>query len=192
FNASNNEAEYEALIAGLRIAAEMGVRNVQVSVDSKLVANQVLGTKINTRKGGDDHGRGRRTDMDDPIMEYLKDGTLPDNKKEAIKLCIKARQYELMEGTLYKRSFLKPWLSFHKWGIDIAGPLPRGSGKSQVFYSRFADYFTKWLEAKAHGDNQENSKRANGALGEGIKVRLGKEIRIGLRNSPMFYGTTAR
>ncbi|GKB39454.1 reverse transcriptase domain-containing protein [Tanacetum coccineum] len=46
FTASNNEAEYEALLAGLRIAAQMGVRNVQVSVDSKLVANQVLGTYI--------------------------------------------------------------------------------------------------------------------------------------------------
>ncbi|GKB62260.1 reverse transcriptase domain-containing protein [Tanacetum coccineum] len=46
FTASNNEAEYEALLAGLRIAAQMGVRNVRVSVDSKLVANQVLGTYI--------------------------------------------------------------------------------------------------------------------------------------------------
>ncbi|GJV53190.1 reverse transcriptase domain-containing protein [Tanacetum coccineum] len=46
FTASNNEAEYEALIVGLRIVAQMGVRNVQVSVDSKLVANQVLGTYV--------------------------------------------------------------------------------------------------------------------------------------------------
>nr|GFC85875.1 reverse transcriptase domain-containing protein [Tanacetum cinerariifolium] len=44
FTASNNEAEYEALVAGLRIATQMGVKNVQVNVDSKLVANQVLGT----------------------------------------------------------------------------------------------------------------------------------------------------
>ncbi|GJS66378.1 reverse transcriptase domain-containing protein [Tanacetum coccineum] len=44
--ASNNEAEYEALIAGLWIAAEMGVCNVNVSVDSKLVANQMLGTYV--------------------------------------------------------------------------------------------------------------------------------------------------
>nr|GEX38927.1 reverse transcriptase domain-containing protein [Tanacetum cinerariifolium] len=43
FTASNNEAEYEALVAGLRIAARMGVKDVHVSVDSKLVANQVLG-----------------------------------------------------------------------------------------------------------------------------------------------------
>nr|GFA11906.1 reverse transcriptase domain-containing protein [Tanacetum cinerariifolium] len=46
FAASNNEAEYEALIVGLRIAAQMGVKNVRVSVDSKLVANQVLGTYV--------------------------------------------------------------------------------------------------------------------------------------------------
>ncbi|GKA75730.1 reverse transcriptase domain-containing protein [Tanacetum coccineum] len=46
FTASNNEAECEALIAGLRIAAQMEVRNVHVSVDSKLVVNQVLGTYV--------------------------------------------------------------------------------------------------------------------------------------------------
>nr|GEW58575.1 reverse transcriptase domain-containing protein [Tanacetum cinerariifolium] len=46
FTASNNEAEYEVLVAGLRIAAQMGVKNVQVRVDSKLVANQVLGTYV--------------------------------------------------------------------------------------------------------------------------------------------------
>nr|GEV03223.1 reverse transcriptase domain-containing protein [Tanacetum cinerariifolium] len=43
---SNNEAEYEALIAGLRIATQMAVQNVHVSVDSKLVANQVLGAYV--------------------------------------------------------------------------------------------------------------------------------------------------
>ncbi|GKE52461.1 reverse transcriptase domain-containing protein, partial [Tanacetum coccineum] len=45
-----------------------------------------------------------------PIIEYLKDGTLPNDRKEASKLRIKARQYELLEGVLYRRSFLKPWL----------------------------------------------------------------------------------
>ncbi|GJS83583.1 reverse transcriptase domain-containing protein [Tanacetum coccineum] len=45
-----------------------------------------------------------------PITEYLKDGTLPGERKEASKLRIKARQYELLEGVLYKRSFLKLWL----------------------------------------------------------------------------------
>ncbi|GJU86074.1 reverse transcriptase domain-containing protein [Tanacetum coccineum] len=46
FGATNNEAEYEALIAGLRIAEQMGVNNLQVNVDSCLVANQVNGTYV--------------------------------------------------------------------------------------------------------------------------------------------------
>ncbi|GJS37980.1 reverse transcriptase domain-containing protein [Tanacetum coccineum] len=39
FEATNNEAEYEALIAGLRIAEQMGVKNLQAHVDSRLVVN---------------------------------------------------------------------------------------------------------------------------------------------------------
>ncbi|GJT60485.1 reverse transcriptase domain-containing protein [Tanacetum coccineum] len=165
--------EYEALLAGLRIAAQMGVRNVQVSVDSKLVANQVLGTyiakeenmikyleKVKTLVSGfasfsiSQVPRSHNKKADalskiastsfahlskqvlvevlqeksiqekevaavveeegptwmTPITEYLKDGVLPDDKKEANKLRIKARQYELMDGILYRRSFLRPWL----------------------------------------------------------------------------------
>ena len=43
FTATNNEAEYEALLAGLRIVIQMGVRNLEANVDSRLVANHVLG-----------------------------------------------------------------------------------------------------------------------------------------------------
>ncbi|GKC47511.1 reverse transcriptase domain-containing protein [Tanacetum coccineum] len=173
FTASNNEAEYEALIAGLRIAAQMGVQNVQVNVDSKLVANQVLGTYVakeenmikylekvkglvsgfaNFSISQVPRSKNKKADALSKIastsfahlskqvlvevlqeksiqekevttvveedgstwmtliMKYLKDGTLPGDRKEASKLRIKARQYELMEGTLYRRSFLKPWL----------------------------------------------------------------------------------
>nr|GEY81068.1 reverse transcriptase domain-containing protein [Tanacetum cinerariifolium] len=46
FDATNNEAEYEALIAGLRIAEQMGVKNLHANVDSRLVANQVNGTYV--------------------------------------------------------------------------------------------------------------------------------------------------
>nr|GFB28999.1 reverse transcriptase domain-containing protein [Tanacetum cinerariifolium] len=45
-----------------------------------------------------------------PIVKYLKEGTLPSDKNEARKLRIKARQYKLLEGILYRRSFLTPWL----------------------------------------------------------------------------------
>nr|GEY55208.1 hypothetical protein [Tanacetum cinerariifolium] len=44
------------------------------------------------------------------IAVYLKEGVLPGDNKEARKLRLKARQYELMKGVLYRRSFLTPWL----------------------------------------------------------------------------------
>nr|GEV91132.1 reverse transcriptase domain-containing protein [Tanacetum cinerariifolium] len=102
-------------------------------------------------------------------MEYLKDGTLLGDKKEASKLCIKARQYELLEGVLYRRSFLKLWLS-------CVGPLQanyvireihEGScrpGKVKFFIVAM-DYFTKWIEAKVVATITGNQAR----LGEGNK-----------------------
>ena len=41
FKASNNEAKYEALIAGLCLTHELQVRNVKIFSDSQLVVNQV-------------------------------------------------------------------------------------------------------------------------------------------------------
>ncbi|GKE01046.1 reverse transcriptase domain-containing protein [Tanacetum coccineum] len=44
FRNSNNDAEYEALLPGLRIAKEIKVKNIHAFVDSKLVASQVEGS----------------------------------------------------------------------------------------------------------------------------------------------------
>ncbi|GKA44237.1 reverse transcriptase domain-containing protein [Tanacetum coccineum] len=41
FVSTNNEAEYEALLAGLRIARKTKVQSLEVKVDSKLVASQI-------------------------------------------------------------------------------------------------------------------------------------------------------
>ncbi|XP_012833449.1 PREDICTED: uncharacterized protein LOC105954321 [Erythranthe guttata] len=43
FTASNNVAEYEALIAGIRLALVAGARKLLIQSDSQLVVNQVLG-----------------------------------------------------------------------------------------------------------------------------------------------------
>ncbi|XP_075665863.1 uncharacterized protein LOC142635611 [Castanea sativa] len=43
FRASNNEAEYEALLAGLRVVMDLGARKVEVYSDSFLVVSQVQG-----------------------------------------------------------------------------------------------------------------------------------------------------
>ncbi|GKB35702.1 reverse transcriptase domain-containing protein [Tanacetum coccineum] len=92
--------------------------------------------------------------MDDPDNEkYLKDGTLPGDRKEARKLHIKARKYELMEGILYRRTAISSskgyagriLLADHAPG---PGPFPEGPGKVK-FLIVTMDYFTKWIEAKA-------------------------------------------
>ena len=42
FPASNNMAEYEALLNGLRIAIELGIRQLDIRGDSQLVVGQVM------------------------------------------------------------------------------------------------------------------------------------------------------
>ena len=44
FNASNNEAEYEALLAGLKAVSRLEDRDVEVYSDSRLIVNQVQGS----------------------------------------------------------------------------------------------------------------------------------------------------
>ncbi|GJS98562.1 reverse transcriptase domain-containing protein [Tanacetum coccineum] len=91
-----------------------------------------------------------------PIREYLQWGKLPDDPQKARKLRIKAPLYRIMDGTLYQRSYLSPWLrcvgetqakSIIQEGIDIVGPLPIAPGGAR-FLVVAIDYFTKWVEAK--------------------------------------------
>ncbi|GKV19462.1 hypothetical protein SLEP1_g29723 [Rubroshorea leprosula] len=131
FEATNNMAEYEALLLGLRLAAELKVTSLQVYSDSQLVVNQILyhGWPP-TPPGG---GRSvyvevlnapsfQKTEVlevstdpetpswTDPIKAYLQDGTVPTDKQEELKLRRKASRYTLLDGILYKRSYSLPLL----------------------------------------------------------------------------------
>ena len=44
FRATKNEAEYEALIAGLNLAKDMGIKKLDILSDSQLVVSQLLGS----------------------------------------------------------------------------------------------------------------------------------------------------
>ncbi|GJW49529.1 reverse transcriptase domain-containing protein [Tanacetum coccineum] len=46
FDNTNNEAEYEALLAGLRITRGMSIQKLETKVDSKLVASQINGSYV--------------------------------------------------------------------------------------------------------------------------------------------------
>ncbi|KAK2443502.1 hypothetical protein QL285_014600 [Trifolium repens] len=43
FPTSNNQAEYEAFLAGLRLAEDIGARDIKICTDSQLIVSQVLG-----------------------------------------------------------------------------------------------------------------------------------------------------
>ena len=41
FPATNNEVEYEAVLASLRIAKALGIKNLKLRIDSKLIVRQM-------------------------------------------------------------------------------------------------------------------------------------------------------
>ncbi|GJW40888.1 reverse transcriptase domain-containing protein [Tanacetum coccineum] len=118
FDATNDEAEYEALIAGLRIAEQMGVKNLQANVDSRLVANQVNGTyvakeadmiryfEVEILAVVEEEGDTWMT----PIFKYLTKETLSADVKKERAVRRKSQRFDVINGTLYKKSFLGPWL----------------------------------------------------------------------------------
>ncbi|XP_027077127.2 uncharacterized protein [Coffea arabica] len=153
FPASNNEAEYEALLTGLRIAHQMGITAIRVRSDSQLVVLQVRGeyeakeevmkkylAKIAKQacrhpvKAGillvcapeqGSFGRDGQTEkyrpgphpgyrqlghLDDPLVNFLSSGALPENKTETRRIQLRAAKYAYSGGTLYRRSYLLPWL----------------------------------------------------------------------------------
>jgi hypothetical protein len=174
FSASNNEAEYEALMIGLRTAKKLGANHLQVFCDSQLVANQIFGeyqvrdermlayltlTRSLLAEFDSTHvaqiGREHNSHADilaklatalesdiqrticietldrpsfqsreisvcsvsdqlswmDPILKYIKNNELPEDRKEANMTKRKAPKYWVSkEGSLYKRSFTGPYL----------------------------------------------------------------------------------
>ncbi|GJV00901.1 reverse transcriptase domain-containing protein [Tanacetum coccineum] len=138
FEATNNEAEYEALIAGLRIAEQMGVKNLQANVDSRLVAINVTAFLHRQESG-----------MVQYFTQRLLLSTMHMDARNLIKECNDCQIHcpILSNPQQNLTPITSPW-PFYKWGIDIAGPFPEGPGKVK-FLIVAIDYFTKWIEAKA-------------------------------------------
>ncbi|GJX60396.1 reverse transcriptase domain-containing protein [Tanacetum coccineum] len=140
FEATNNEAEYKALLTGLRIAEQMGVKkpsnkhgltacsqpvprseNKKADALSKIastsfahLSKQVLVEElkeksINEKEVLDVVEEDGHTWMT-PICEYLTKEILLEDKKKARVVRRKASRYAVINGTLYKKSFLGPWL----------------------------------------------------------------------------------
>ncbi|GJR05548.1 reverse transcriptase domain-containing protein [Tanacetum coccineum] len=171
FDATNNEGEYEALIAGLRIAEQMGVKKHQANVDSRLVANQVNGTyvakeadmicylekvkalielkeksisEVGVLAVVEEEGDTWMT----PIFKYHAEETLPTDMKKARAIRYKSWRFSVINGILYKKSFLGPWLRF-----GLPGEIISDNGK------QFRDDpFKDWLGEGIKGMLEARSK----------------------------------
>nr|GEV62411.1 retrovirus-related Pol polyprotein from transposon TNT 1-94 [Tanacetum cinerariifolium] len=98
FESTNNQAEYEALLAGLRIAKKIGVRSWSVNVDSKPVASQINGNykackenMIRYLSKAKEYIKceGRRGNLDDPHINCLERGMWPKDQNKARALRMK-------------------------------------------------------------------------------------------------------
>ena len=87
FAASNNVAEYEALVNGLKITIELGVRRLDVRGDSQLVIDQVM----------------KASNCHDPKMEvYCKEVRRLEDKFHGLELVHVARRYDYAADELAK------------------------------------------------------------------------------------------
>ncbi|GJW41061.1 reverse transcriptase domain-containing protein [Tanacetum coccineum] len=120
FNASNNEADYEALLARLRITESMGVKHIGqrskqdglckfCSLNKKGTSRGTI-VQVNKRDGGDGDVEEEGNTWFIPFKEYLEHATLLDGKGKVRRLKARANQYVVLEWVIYQRSFLGPWL----------------------------------------------------------------------------------
>nr|KYP53330.1 Retrovirus-related Pol polyprotein from transposon opus [Cajanus cajan] len=140
FRASNHQAEYEALLAGMRLATEMGVKKVICWTDSKIVAEQVrhilrinneqadqLARLASSRKPGQLRttihleispsvtAECMMTNIETPtwmtmIQNFIIHGNLPTDPMQARKVRTQTARYSVVDDELYRRGFSTPLL----------------------------------------------------------------------------------
>ncbi|GKD53789.1 reverse transcriptase domain-containing protein [Tanacetum coccineum] len=118
FDATNNKAEYEALIDGLKITEEIGIKNLQANDDSRLVANQVneeyvakepdmirflekvrvLTSSFKACNGGAGSNRKRRRYMDDSYFQ------IPHGRNTASR-CEKSKGSKMKVVVVYRNQW---------------------------------------------------------------------------------------
>jgi ribonuclease HI len=119
FAASNNIAEYETLVNGLHIAAELGIKRVDVRGDSQLIVDQVM----------------KESSCHDPKMEaYCKTVRRLEDRFDGLELNHIARKYNEATDELAKiasgRTTVPPDIfasDLHKPSVDYGKPGQEGN-----------------------------------------------------------------
>ncbi|XP_071739848.1 uncharacterized protein [Rutidosis leptorrhynchoides] len=133
FAATNNEFEYEALLSGMCIAQQLGIKHLDAYVDPQLVQrwqkkkvdalrklsalafdllHKNVWVEVLIEKSIDEKSTVAPIEEESlnwmtPLVKLLTEGKLPADEKEARKIRMKAPMYALIEGVLYKKSYLE-------------------------------------------------------------------------------------
>ncbi|RDX73535.1 Retrovirus-related Pol polyprotein, partial [Mucuna pruriens] len=122
FKASNNQAEYEALLVGMKLAQELGTKKLMAKSDSKLVTRQINGeyqAKDPQLAKYRDRAAAMASSFDSFILLHVpRDQNeradllekLANNPGEALKITKEAAKYTLPGQHLYRRGFSFPLL----------------------------------------------------------------------------------
>nr|GEY12318.1 reverse transcriptase domain-containing protein [Tanacetum cinerariifolium] len=150
FNTTNNKAEYEARIAGLRIAEQMGIKNLQTNVDSRLATNRVNESYIAKEPGMIQYMEKVKTLTNSFKKFSIKKMPMSKNKKADALICRFGLLWEIISdnGKQFRENPFKDWCE----KLNIC--------------QRFASV--------KHPQTNGLVERANKSLREGIKVRLDK------------------
>ncbi|XP_073154143.1 uncharacterized protein [Henckelia pumila] len=137
FPATNNEAEYEAFIMGIKLALSVGAKRLTIHSDSQHIISQVNEnyeakedkmleylTQVNElllrldsydikqiprgKNESADHLANEECSLKDEIIDYLMRGNLPANQVEAQKLRVRAARFTIIDKELYKIGFSSP------------------------------------------------------------------------------------
>ncbi|KAK3009591.1 hypothetical protein RJ639_014727 [Escallonia herrerae] len=151
FQASNNEAEYEALLAGIRLAHALRVDSLSVHSDSQLVVNHVLGDYEARDKRMAQYlelASANATDVRRSVyLEFLKDRSISSQTKIGVidkEPCWMDKIIKFLStGELPSERH-----EARNLRVRVARPFPMASGQRR-FVVVAIDYFTKWTEAES-------------------------------------------
>ncbi|XP_071707961.1 uncharacterized protein [Rutidosis leptorrhynchoides] len=138
FDVTNNEAKYEALLAGLNIARKMDITKLRAFTDSQLVANQFNGSfeahdssmqkylqllkelpvrfehfeiaQVPRSQNKKVDALKEQPNWMEPILQYIRNDILSSDKREASLVRERAPMYIIQNDILYRKSYCGPMM----------------------------------------------------------------------------------
>ncbi|CAL9019523.1 unnamed protein product [Prunus brigantina] len=158
FRTSNNEAEYEALLAGLRLAKSMSARQISIHNNGRLRSQRCLYVSLPI-------GSSPTLAKMSPIYAFLTNGTLPTDKSQARKLRYRSVRYTVINDVLYKRGYTTPYLKCltKEQGDYILREVHSGSSGRGISGRPYTKMQTCWSRSAIN---------ANGSFCTRLKINL--------------------